>query len=154
MEASFGGKKRSIFSDVSDLEKFGFFSESELLVTVALPRQNSALISGAWKRQPEEAPQLHSEYYKNISNDISEERIYAGTRLRQRKCALRQLEPEHRCIDEQRGCCISVLMCPRCVPDVSHSCHSEDTASPAALLLREAARDNNLNTCRISAWVC
>lgn len=153
MEASFGGKKRSIFSDVSDLEKFGFFTESQLLVAVALPRQNSTLISGASKRQLEEAPQSHSDY-KNISNDISEERIYAETRLRQRKCALRQLEPEHRCIDEQRGCCISVLVCPRYVPDVSHSCHSEDTASPAALLLREAARDNNLNTCRISAWVC
>lgn len=41
-----------------------------------------------------------------------------------------------------------------CVPVVSSSCHSEDTASPVALLLREAERDNNLNTCRISAWVC
>lgn len=81
MEASSGGKKTR-FSDVSDLEKFSFFSESQLLVIVAPPWQNYALVSWASKRQPEEAPQWHSEYYKNFSNDISEERIYAETWLR------------------------------------------------------------------------
>lgn len=38
------------------------------------------------------------------------------------------------------------------VPVVSSSCHIE--VSPAAFVLRESGRDNNLNTCQIAAGVC